>query len=43
MTLFRTIVAAARRLEESWVGDLLGAGSIFVTWYLLTFLAGVLQ
>lgn len=43
MTLFRTILAAARRLEESWVGDLLGAVCLFVTGYLLTFLAGVLQ
>lgn len=43
MTLFRTIAAAARRLEESWLGDLLGAASLFVTGYLLTFLAGVLQ
>lgn len=43
MTLFRTILAVARRLEESWVGDLLGAVCLFVTGYLLTFFAGVLQ
>ncbi len=43
MTLFRTIVAAARRLEESWVGDLLGAVSLFMTGYLLILCAGVLQ
>lgn len=43
MTLFRTILAAARWLERSWVGDLLGAVSLFVTGYLLIFFAGVLQ
>lgn len=43
MTLFRTILAAARRLDESWVGDLLGAVSIFVTGYLLLLIGAVLQ
>ena len=43
MTLFRTILTAARWLDDHWIGDLIGAVSFFGTGYILLFLSGVLQ
>lgn len=42
LALSLTLMRAARRLEEHWIGDLIGAACLFGTGYLLFFAAGVL-
>ena len=36
------LIRAARRLDDHWIGDLIGAACLFGTGYLLFFAAGVL-
>ena len=38
-TILRALYRAARRLEDSWLGEFLAALSIFVTAYLLMMIA----
>lgn len=41
MTLLRSIFSAMRRLDDHWLGDLLGGLSLFATAYIAFFFAGI--
>lgn len=40
---WRRLVEVCDRIEDSWVGDLIGAVCLFATFYILIVIAGVLQ